>query len=107
MMATAKTASTQKNGQYAIAAGLFIQTLFVGFFMIVTGLFYIRTPRRPTSRSITVLVPWQRYLLILYVARTFIMIKSIFRIAEYIQGEDRSLLKTETYLYLFDATLMA
>jgi hypothetical protein len=107
MMATAKTASTQKNGQYAIAAGLFIQALFVGFFMIVTGLFYIRTPRRPTSRSITVLVPWQRYLLILYVARTFIMIKSIFRIAEYIQGEDRSLLKTETYLYLFDATLMA
>jgi hypothetical protein len=34
------------------------------------------------------------------------MIRSIFRIAEYIQGEDRSLLKTETYLYLFDAALM-
>jgi hypothetical protein len=34
------------------------------------------------------------------------MIRSSFRIAEYIQGEDRSLLKTETYLYLFDAALM-
>jgi hypothetical protein len=106
MMATAKTASAQKNGQYAITASLFIQVPFVGFFMIVASLFHIRISRRPTSRSITVLVSWQRYLLILYVASTFIIIRSIFRIAEYIQGEDGSLLKTETYLYLFDATLM-
>lgn len=34
------------------------------------------------------------------------MIRSVFRIAEYVQDQDGSLLKTETYLYVFDATLM-
>jgi hypothetical protein len=28
------------------------------------------------------------------------MIRSIFRIAEYVQGNDGTLLKTETYLYI-------
>ena len=106
MMATAKTASAQKNGQYAITGGLFIQVIFFGFFMIVASLFHYRISQRPTNRSITVIVPWQRYLLVLYVASTFIMIRSVFRIAEYVQGQDGSLLKTEKYLYLFDATLM-
>jgi hypothetical protein len=106
MLSTAKTASAQKNGQYAITGGLFIQVLFFGFFIVVSAIFHYRISKCPTPRSITVLVPWQRYLLILYVASTFIMIRSIFRIAEYVQGQDGSLLKTETYLYLFDATLM-
>jgi hypothetical protein len=106
MLSTAKTASDQKNGQYAITGGLFIQVLFFGFFIVVSAIFHYRISKRPTHRSITVQVPWQRYLLILYVASTFIMIRSIFRIAEYVQGQDGSLLKTETYLYLFDATLM-
>jgi hypothetical protein len=50
-------------------------------------------------------VPWQKYLLILYVASFFIMVRSIFRIAEYVQGHDGALLMTETYLYIFDTTL--
>ena len=106
MLSTAKTGSTQKNGQYAITGGLFIQVLFFGFFILVSAIFHIRISKRPTVRSITVQVPWQRYLLILYVASTFILIRSTFRIAEYVQGQDGSLLKTETYLYVFDATLM-
>lgn len=107
MLATAKTASAQKNGQYAITGGLFIQVFFFGFFITVAGLFHYRMFQRPTNRSVTVLVPWQRYLFILYVASMFIMIRSIFRIAEYVQGQDGPLLKTETYLLLFDATLMS
>ena len=106
MLSIAKTASAQKNGQYAITGGLVIQVLFFGFFILVSAIFHVRISKRPTVRSITVQVPWQRYLLILYLASTFIMIRSFFRIAEYVQGQDGSLLKTETYLYVFDATLM-
>jgi len=51
-------------------------------------------------------VPWQENLFILYISSTFIMVRSIFRIAEYVQGNDGTLLKTETCLYIFDATLM-
>jgi hypothetical protein len=106
MLASAKTASAQKNGENAITGGLFIQVLFFGFFIVVSAIFHIRISKSPTNRSLTLQVAWRRYLLILYIASFFIMIRSLFRIAEYLQGQDGALLKTETYLYLFDATLM-
>lgn len=34
------------------------------------------------------------------------MVRSVFRIVEYIQGNDGALLKKELYLYFFDAGLM-
>lgn len=106
MMASAKTQSSVNLGQKIITAGLFLQVLFFGFFIIVASIFHMKISKNPTPRSMVVQVPWQKYLLILYVASFFIMIRSIFRIAEYVQGNDGALLKTETYLYIFDAALM-
>lgn len=105
-MASAKTQANVNLGQKVITAGLFLQVLFFGFFIVVAGLFHSRIAKNPTPRSMVVQVPWQKYLFILYVASFFIMIRSIFRIAEYVQGDNGALLKTETYLYIFDATLM-
>ena len=34
------------------------------------------------------------------------MIRSVFRVVEYVQGNDGSLLGSEVYLYVFDAVLM-
>jgi hypothetical protein len=42
----------------------------------------------------------------LYVASFLIMIRSIFRLAEYIQGNNGYLLHHEIYLYILDASLM-
>ncbi|KAF8851675.1 RTA1-domain-containing protein [Acephala macrosclerotiorum] len=106
MLAQAKSADAQKSGTNIITGGLGIQVVFFGFFIIVAGIFHMRIAKNPTVKSISIPVPWQRYLLILYVASTFIMIRSIFRIAEYVQGNNGALLKTEVYLYIFDATLM-
>jgi hypothetical protein len=106
MMASAKTQAVVTNGQHIITGGLFIQVFFFGFFIVVAGLFHTRIRRNPTPKSMVVQVPWEKYLVILYAASFLIMIRSIFRIAEYAQGDDGALLKTETYLYIFDATLM-
>jgi hypothetical protein len=106
MMSSAKKQSAVDLGQKVITAGLFLQVLFFGFFIVVAGLFHTRIARDPTPKSMVIQVPWQKYLFILYIASFFIMIRSIFRIAEYVQGNDGALLQTEVYLYIFDATLM-
>ncbi|KAH6670748.1 RTA1 like protein-domain-containing protein [Halenospora varia] len=106
MLVKAKTKSDVKLGQNIITGGLGIQVLFFGFFIIVAAIFHMRIRAAPSRRSQTINVPWQQYLIILYVASTFIMIRSVFRIAEYVMGSDGVLLSHEYYLYIFDATLM-
>lgn len=42
----------------------------------------------------------------LYVSSGLILIRSVFRLIEYLQGQDGELLSKEIYLYVFDAALM-
>ena len=58
------------------------------------------------SRADIAALPWKRHLYNLYFASTLIMIRSIFRVAEYIQGNAGYLLSHEVFLYVFDAVLM-
>ncbi|CAD6441715.1 c2c8fc5d-42c5-4a6d-9e79-da2db35c54fa [Sclerotinia trifoliorum] len=105
ILATAKTVSTTDMGNHIITGGLVVQVLFFAFFIVTAGVFHFRI-KKENGGSVASAVPWQQYLMILYLASTFIMIRSLFRIAEYVQGTDGSLLSTETYIYIFDATLM-
>ncbi len=93
-------------GKNIIVVGLFVQLFFFGFFMIVTTVFHRRIHLRPTPRSRVVQVRWQHYLCVLYVVSVFITIRSIFRVAEYIQGTDGTLQSKEVYFYILDALLM-
>lgn len=43
---------------------------------------------------------------VLYVASGLIMIRSVFRVIEYLQGNNGYLLRHEFFLYIFDALLM-
>lgn len=106
MLAKAKDQDTVKLGNNIILAGLFLQVAFFAFFVVVAGLFHKRMHAAPTNDSMASTVPWARYLWILYVASFLIMVRCIFRIAEYAGGQDGVLLSTEIYLYIFDATLM-
>lgn len=58
------------------------------------------------SRVDIAALPWKRHLHNLYLASTLIMVRSIFRVVEYIQGNAGYLLSHEAFLYIFDATLM-
>lgn len=106
MLSQAKTNSSVKLGQNIITGGLGIQVVFFGFFIIVAGIFHYRIRAVPSLRSTEVDVPWQSYLFVLYGASFMIMIRSIFRIIEYVGGQDGYLLEHEIFLYIFDATLM-
>ncbi|KAB2570221.1 Protein RTA1 [Lasiodiplodia theobromae] len=93
-------------GEKLIIGGLFVQLFFFTFFVFVAGIFHRRMAMVPTAKACVPEVRWQRYLCTLYVVSLLILVRSVFRVVEYLQGSDGFLLRTETYLYIFDALLM-
>ena len=100
------TPSNVSLGENIIIAGLVIQLLFFGFFILVSVLFHRRMGRQPTAASLSTTIPWPKHLYALYISSILVMTRSIFRVIENIQGSEGELLRREFYLYIFDATLM-
>ena len=107
MLATSKSSGDVKRGENIIVGGLGLQILFFGFFMIVTLVFHMRIRAHPTPKSYEPTVPWKQLLFVLYATSFLILVRSIFRVAEYIMGKDSELQSKEFWLYVFDAMLMA
>ncbi|KAL1959731.1 hypothetical protein VTO42DRAFT_1317 [Malbranchea cinnamomea] len=104
-MAGAKTADGVHTGENIVVGGLFVQIAFFGFFIITSVIFHYRLANNPTVLSHS--TPWRRHLYALYGASVLILIRSIFRVIEYLQGNSGYLLSNEVFLYIFDALLMA
>lgn len=94
-------------GEKIIIAGLLVQIVIFGFFVIVSALFNVRLARAPTISSERGHVPWKRHMIMLYAASGLILVRSIFRVVEYLQGNKGYLISHEIFLYVFDAILMA
>jgi hypothetical protein len=94
-------------GEKIIIAGLFIQIAVFGFFVVTALLFHTRVntaaARGPVQRGIA----WQRHLYVLYITSALILIRSIFRVVEYLQGNNGYLISHEVFIYTMDALLMA
>ena len=97
---------SKKAGNWIVIGGLAIQIIFFGFFMVVTLNFWSRMQARPTAQSQTTQVRWRLQLLVLFLASFLIMVRSIFRVVEYVQGNDGYLFRHEVYLYVFDSVPM-
>lgn len=106
-------------GEKLIIAGLFVQIGFFGFFMVVTVIFHLRLRKNPTPTSETLMEKprihsvfkfrktWKLLLNVLYITSALILVRSVFRAIEYIQGHDGYLIRHEVFLYIFDSMLMA
>ncbi|KAJ9609818.1 hypothetical protein H2200_006147 [Cladophialophora chaetospira] len=99
-------ASTAQTGSHIVLAGLIIQILLFGFFVAVAGVFHRRLLVRERALPHDLTLPWQKILYVLYLASVFIMIRSIVRVAEFVQGFEGSIIRHEVYLYVFDALPM-
>ncbi|KAH7129221.1 RTA1 like protein-domain-containing protein [Dactylonectria macrodidyma] len=103
---TAK-ASTQKIGEAIIVSGLFVQLVVFGFFVVVAMIFHRRMGRQVAKQpEFTTNVPWRQGLSMLYACSALIMVRSIFRVVEYLMGVDGYLLINEWPMYAFDSVLM-
>lgn len=91
-------------GEKIIIAGLFVQIVVFSFFVVTAASFHKRRlGAGPAASS----VPWRRHLAVLYVVSAIILVRSIFRVVEYLQGNSGYLISHEIFLYIFDAVLMA
>ncbi|KAJ5186911.1 hypothetical protein N7449_009905 [Penicillium cf. viridicatum] len=98
--------SGMKTGEHIIIVGLFVQIIFFGFFITVAGLFDWKLRKYPIPRCFDREIPWRKYLNILYATSLLILVRSLFRLAEYIQGNNGYLLHHEVFLYVFDSLLI-
>lgn len=98
--------SSTLTGQNIILVGLFIQIISFGIFIGVALLFHRRMHSSPTPISMQLGMPWQKHVYVLYFVSLLIMIRSVVRVIEYIQGFEGYILSHEIFLYIFDGTLM-
>ncbi|KIW65019.1 hypothetical protein PV04_07309 [Phialophora macrospora] len=101
--------SSMKTGENIIIAGLVVQIIFFTFFIIVAITFHARMRKRPSARvlgDITIATAWKRHMYVLYGGSFLILIRSLFRLVEYAQGNDGYLISHEWFLYVFDSVLM-
>ncbi|KAE8142452.1 RTA1 like protein-domain-containing protein [Aspergillus pseudotamarii] len=95
-----------KLGEKIIVVGLFVQIFFFGIFIVTAGSFDLKLKKYPIPRCHDPSIPWRKHLNILYATSFLIMIRSVFRLVEYIQGNNGFLLHHEIFLYIFDAVLI-
>lgn len=74
--------------------------------MVAIGIFHRRLNAQPTNTSLSLSQPWKQLLGALYASGALIMVRSLFRVAEYASGSSGPLQSTEIYIYIFDAALM-
>ncbi|KAH6971126.1 RTA1 like protein-domain-containing protein [Ilyonectria sp. MPI-CAGE-AT-0026] len=100
------TVEAMETGEHIIIGGLVVQIVVFSLFAAVAGIFHRRMWLAPTTKVLTGNIPWQSYLHTLYGASLLIMIRSLFRLIEYAQGNAGYLISHEVFLYIFDSVLM-
>ncbi|KAL3423043.1 RTA1 like protein [Phlyctema vagabunda] len=98
--------STAHIGEMVVLVGLFIQIIAFGLFFICAVIFKRRMDARPTLESYIATAPWKQTLYMLYTVSILIFVRSIFRVVEYIQGQQGYSMKHEWTLYIFDSIPM-
>ncbi|KAI9738352.1 MAG: hypothetical protein M1834_008850 [Cirrosporium novae-zelandiae] len=89
-------------GKNVVIIGLFVQISFFGFFIVVSIVFH----RRVNYHMPSLAVPWIKHMRALYAVSGLIMVRSLFRVIEYLMGNDGVLMQHEIFVYLFDGLLM-
>lgn len=99
------SADSQESGSNLVTAGLFVQIAFFGLFIINEFIFYFRVFRLPSDipRKTST---WKTLNLNLLVNSFLILIRSIVRAIEFIQGYSGFIASHEWFLYVFDALPM-
>jgi len=100
------TISAMHMGEKIIIGGLIVQLLFFGCFVVTSAVFHFRMRKSPTTKALGSSIPWEGHLYALYGASILILVRSLFRLIEYAQGNDGYLISHEVFLYIFDSVLM-
>ncbi|KAH8433947.1 RTA1 domain-containing protein [Aspergillus melleus] len=101
-----KDSTDPTTGERIIIGGLFVQIIMFSLFVITAIVFEIRMARAPVNASPEASQIWRRHMIALYATSALILVRSIIRVVEYLDGYDGYLMKHEVFIYVFDALLM-
>ena len=94
--------------------GLIMQLLFFGLFLVTAAIFHRRKLRESSSQDGgETLMPtpsgnhWTTLLWALYAVGLLILVRSFYRLIEFIDGYGGYVMSHEAFLYVFDASLMS
>ena len=93
-------------GNGVVIAGIVLQLAWFVYFVVVAVVFHHRMNTVPTSASMRPEVRWRSYLYTLYFVSGLVMLRSLFRVIEYAQGNSGYLMTNEAFLYVFDSLPM-
>ncbi|KAJ5746455.1 RTA-like protein [Penicillium odoratum] len=101
-------------GQWVIVGGLCVQLLFFCAFVLSSALFHIRIFASPTEKSARTMHlwssiwprDWRGLLFACYAVSVLILIRSVYRLVEFAQGNSGYVINHEVFLYVFDAAMM-
>ncbi|KAI0481305.1 RTA1 like protein-domain-containing protein [Xylariaceae sp. FL0804] len=113
---SAGTLALYEIGERVIVAGLLVQIAMFGLF-VATAVLFGRRMRGPRGAAVVAEAPsaggggggavaWRRHLNVLFAVSALILVRSVFRVVEYLQGNGGYLVSHEVFLYIFDAVLM-
>lgn len=108
------TIENYELGEDVTVAGLAVQLTYFSIFMVTCGIFHRRIRNNPTQQASALAArlrskttrTWETVLYGLYIASILILVRSIFRLVEYVQGNAGYLISHEVFMYVFDAALM-
>lgn len=97
-------------GNKMIIAGLWVQIFFYATFIVTSGIFFFRFYSKPKASWATQAWfnrrSWTFMLIGVYITALFIFVRSIYRVIEYLQGQDGELLSNEVYLFVLDSSMV-
>ncbi|BCS29281.1 RTA1 domain-containing protein [Aspergillus puulaauensis] len=95
-------------GNKLVVVGLVVQVVMFGLFVVTAVIFQVRMSR-DGGAGLEVFsgnFRWRFHLRTLYLVSLLVMVRSVFRVVEFVMGNDGYLLQNEWPLYVFDAALM-
>lgn len=98
-------------GKNMIIGGLFIQIFFFGSFVLSSFVYFIRYSKAGCSVSHgnsqwLNRKSWRYMIANLFIVCCLILVRSTYRVIEYLQGYGGELLRLETYLFVLDSTMI-
>ncbi|CAM1510928.1 Fc.00g084410.m01.CDS01 [Cosmosporella sp. VM-42] len=93
-------------GEYIVVAGLILQVLIFAIFMWFGLTFNLRFRAHLKRTGAVIDVPWQSFFNMMYLTSLAILVRNVFRVVEFIMGQDGYLFENEWPTYVFDGALM-
>ncbi|KAF5710083.1 7-aminocholesterol resistance [Fusarium mundagurra] len=94
------------KGRTILIAGLIVQLCALSIFILTSLYLYIRIRQETGPFLDSSLVRWRRYFRTIEAVTVIMIIRSIVRAVEYLQGQEGFVISHEVFIYLFDASLM-